>query len=619
MNSLNYSSYFTYKDKVSRSISWGHWFALLNIFLSLLIGCAYLYNTPSPSTALGTAYLIISWLGHFSFLVFVIYILIFFPMAFLCRSTKVYRIISIILTTALMTLLLVDVKLYQSIKMHLNISVIGLFFEQEGFSTGLNYNFLFIATPMLALIECYFSTIAWKNHYLHRFQKMTVLVTIAFTLAFLSTHIMHIWANAYKYVPITQQKSIFPAYYPMTANTFLKEHGLLTSYDTNSSNNQVERNNIQISSQKLHYPLNTIRVTPNEEPLNVILILINGISYEHMTNEYMPNLFKYASSHDSYIKNYLGNIEGMATIFEMIYGIPAHYMNTVQSEKYPPIIISEMLQQDYKISSFITGKTPNNAKQLANISSIRLKNVNSYANDTTTVFKAVEWITGTEWPTRPQFTTISLNSPKTLALDKNATILFTPQIDAPVVESNSITEENVTKLKNRYLNSVYNTDHQLGLLLEALNENKILKKSVLIITSSSGFDLSNYMINSKNEYRRNDHHVPLVIAWPDAVIPARISAISSAQDIAPTIAREVLHIQNNEDDYTTGTNLRELQNRAWVISGSKDQLNIISADQTTIFDKHGTATTYNDNQKETIPPNMSTLIKAMKLMNRFSN
>ena len=169
MNSINYSSYFTYKDEVSRSISWGHWFVLLNIFLALLIGCAYLYNAPTPSTGLGATYLIISWLGHFSFLVFIIYILIFFPLTFLCRSTRTYRVLSIILATVFMTVMLIDVKLYQAIKIHLNLSVLQIFFSQEGFSTGLNYNFLYITTPVVGFIEYLFSKLAWRNHYLHRY------------------------------------------------------------------------------------------------------------------------------------------------------------------------------------------------------------------------------------------------------------------------------------------------------------------------------------------------------------------------------------------------------------------------------------------------------------------
>ena len=74
---MQITNYFTYKDEVSRAISWGHYFLFLNIFLALLIGLGYIYDTPRPTTGLAFFYLIISWLGHFSSIVFIFYLIIF--------------------------------------------------------------------------------------------------------------------------------------------------------------------------------------------------------------------------------------------------------------------------------------------------------------------------------------------------------------------------------------------------------------------------------------------------------------------------------------------------------------------------------------------------------------
>lgn len=617
MNNINYSSFFTYKDEVSRSISWGHWFVLLNIFLALLIGCTYLYNAPSPSTQLGTAYLFISWLGHFSFLVFVIYILIFFPLTFLCRSTRTYKIVSIVLATIFMVILLIDVKLYQAIKIHLSVPMLGIFFTQEGFSTGLNYNFLYIATPIIAFIEYLFSKFAWRNHYLHKYQRITVFFTTIFILSFLATHIMHIWANAYRYVPITQQKSIFPAYYPMTANTFLKEHGLL-AYSGDNEGTQIERPASK-TSRKLKYPLNAMKVIPSENPYNVILITIDGLDYGHMTEDYTPNLDVFAKTHDSYIKNYLGDNSDATSNFEMMYGIPAEYMKTAMNEKTPPVIISEMLMQDYKISGFITTADNKADKQLASLTGLRTKNIKSFGSDAETVRNAANWIYSDEWNYRPQFTVIKLTDPATLNQNQDAQLSYVPQINGIIKPESLNSEKDGTALKNRYLNCLKNTDKMLGNILQAVSESGKSRKTVIIITSGQGFNLNRYYAKHGNRYSRDAHHVPLVISWPDAVIPARISAITSSQDIAPTIAHEILGIQNSEADYSTGANLREIQNRPWLISGNHDELYIIGHNQTTVFDKHEHAVTYSDDDSEAKPLNMTTLINARKMLNKFSN
>ncbi|MEF1219079.1 DUF3413 domain-containing protein, partial [Photobacterium damselae] len=65
-----------YKDKVSQLISWGHWFSFFNIIAAMLLGTRYIIHSEWPETILGQLYLVLSWVGHFGFLVFAIYILI---------------------------------------------------------------------------------------------------------------------------------------------------------------------------------------------------------------------------------------------------------------------------------------------------------------------------------------------------------------------------------------------------------------------------------------------------------------------------------------------------------------------------------------------------------------
>ena len=85
----------SYGERVSRLVSWGHWFAFFNIILAMLIGTSFIAQSPWPETFLGQAYLIISWIGHFSFLVFALYILILFPLTFIIPSRKLLRLISV--------------------------------------------------------------------------------------------------------------------------------------------------------------------------------------------------------------------------------------------------------------------------------------------------------------------------------------------------------------------------------------------------------------------------------------------------------------------------------------------------------------------------------------------
>ena len=95
-----------YREKVSQMVSWGHWFALFNILLSLVIGSRYLFIADWPTTLAGRIYSYVSIIGHFSFLVFATYLLILFPLTFIVGSQRLMRFLSVILATAGMTLLL---------------------------------------------------------------------------------------------------------------------------------------------------------------------------------------------------------------------------------------------------------------------------------------------------------------------------------------------------------------------------------------------------------------------------------------------------------------------------------------------------------------------------------
>lgn len=72
----------SYSDRVSRLVGWGHWFAFFNIIAAMLIGTRYITQSAWPETLLGQFYLAASWVGHFGFLVFALYLLVLFPLTF---------------------------------------------------------------------------------------------------------------------------------------------------------------------------------------------------------------------------------------------------------------------------------------------------------------------------------------------------------------------------------------------------------------------------------------------------------------------------------------------------------------------------------------------------------
>ncbi|QSA19400.1 DUF3413 domain-containing protein, partial [Vibrio furnissii] len=109
----------TYGERVSRLVGWGHWFAFFNIIAAMLIGTRYIAQSPWPDTFLGQFYLTLSWVGHFGFLVFALYLLILFPLTFLIPSRTLFRFVAVCFATFGLTVLLIDTQTYQTINLHL--------------------------------------------------------------------------------------------------------------------------------------------------------------------------------------------------------------------------------------------------------------------------------------------------------------------------------------------------------------------------------------------------------------------------------------------------------------------------------------------------------------------
>lgn len=104
-----------YREKVSQMISWGHWFTLFNIVLSLVLSSRYLFVFDWPNTLFGRIYAIVSWLGHFSFVIFACYLLIIFPITFIIGSQRLLRFLYTILSTTLLTFLIFDITFFRAI------------------------------------------------------------------------------------------------------------------------------------------------------------------------------------------------------------------------------------------------------------------------------------------------------------------------------------------------------------------------------------------------------------------------------------------------------------------------------------------------------------------------
>ncbi len=570
---FNFSRSYTYKEQTARSLTWGHHFLLLNILLAIFVGTAYVYAAPQSEGFLAFAYLILTLCGHMSFICCVIYLIAFFPLSFI-GNFRVYRIISVVLAVLLFTLLLVDVKLYLYVKVHLGLGVLRLIFTQLDFNTGLNYNFLFIAVPLLLVFELCFAKISTAYVYSYKGVKLIFIRALIalLTICFISSHCIHIWADAVRYQQVTVLKSAFPAHYPMTAKNFLESHGWLT-----------ERKGRHVSNFSFVYPLEPVETVENPRLMNTVTVLINGISQQDLNAADCPQLFALKGQAISFDNNYLPYTALEDNLFAASYGLPRQYRQAVQANRVLPVVLTEMFRQDYLIR-VLQSNCPK-AEQLPQpdgSTGLNPVHFSDFADNAAACSGAVELLDTLE-PGQRFSLTLLLND---LQKQQGA---------------------------GAFASALKRTDAAVGALIDALRASGRMQDTVIMVTAMAGRQQA--AAGNALHYDRARQRVPLLL-WLPGSGPQSISALSSPFDIAPTLGAQAVGISSAPSTYAIGYDLSALPQRDFIVSDSNDIM-LIGRTQTTIYLDDGQALIERASGSSAEHANLASLISAMRELNRF--
>lgn len=574
-NKPEISKVLSFREQVSRSNIWGHHFVFLNTILAIFIGSAYLYAAPDTGSFLGFVYLVTAWLGQMSFLGFLIYLIFFFPLSFM-GNFKNYRVLSVIAALLIHTVLLVDAKLFLAIKAHLSWGVFSLMIRDLDFNSGLNFRFLFIAIPVIALLQLLFSRLSNREIYRKQSRKNyfpAVLMGVV-SICFFVSHALHIWADATGYEKITVQRSVLPAHYPMTAKSFLSSHGFI-------SDNEEFANHMAIS-----YPLEAIESDPEDDPKNIIIVMVNGLSYADMDSESTPNLFALKKEFSSFENHYLPYEEADDNIFAASYGLPILYKESLLSKHTVPVTVAEMQHQEYQLRVFSSLNKKVLSQSIIPLAGAHKSSL-SYLPDDEQLFENA-------------LTFIKANSSSHHYIVSISTSRI---IEAQAEHSRSLK----TVIKKE--------DEMLGSFIGQLRDEGLLENTMVVITSSQGNLLRQ---NPDETYSKSAQHVPLIVMWPsDSLKGVSFKNISSHFDFAPTVGVEILGIQTPYSRYAIGSSLLRISDRDYFVTSKGSSLLLISKDAVTVYRKNGRAYIEKNGEKRVIQPNLETLIRAISELNRF--
>ncbi|HGT6527933.1 TPA: LPS biosynthesis-modulating metalloenzyme YejM [Escherichia coli] len=576
-----------YREKVSQMVSWGHWFALFNILLSLVIGSRYLFIADWPTTLAGRIYSYVSIIGHFSFLVFATYLLILFPLTFIVGSQRLMRFLSVILATAGMTLLLIDSEVFTRFHLHLNPIVWQLVINPDENEMARDWQLMFISVPVILLLELVFATWSWqKLRSLTRRRRFARPLAAFLFIAFIASHVVYIWADANFYRPITMQRANLPLSYPMTARRFLEKHGLLDAQEY--QRRLIEQGNPDAVS--VQYPLSELRYRDMGTGQNVLLITVDGLNYSRFEKQ-MPALAGFAEQNISFTRHMSSGNTTDNGIFGLFYGISPSYMDGILSTRTPAALITALNQQGYQLGLFSSDGFTSPLYRQALLSDFSMPSVRTQSDEQTAT-QWINWLGRYAQEDNRWFSWVSFNG-------------------------TNIDDSNQQAFARKYSRAAGNVDDQINRVLNALRDSGKLDNTVVIITAGRGIPLSEE--EGTFDWSHGHLQVPLVIHWPGT--PAqRINALTDHTDLMTTLMQRLLHVSTPASEYSQGQDLFNPQRRHyWVTAADNDTLAITTPKKTLVLNNNGKYRTYNlrGERVKDEKPQLSLLLQVLTDEKRF--
>ncbi|MCY9879500.1 DUF3413 domain-containing protein [Vibrio natriegens] len=591
----------SYGERVSRLVGWGHWFAFFNIVASMLIGTRYITQSPWPETLLGQFYLAISWVGHFGFLVFALYLLVLFPLTFVLPSRKLFRLVAVIFATVGQTILLIDTQAYQSINLHLTPVVWELLFSDDKSVLSSDLQHLFVVMPFIFLIQLALSEWVWRKQRKLSHKHVGRPLAILFFLSFMTSHLVYIWADAYFYNPITSQRANFPLSYPMTAKSFMEKHGLLDreEYLKRLAENQ---GNVEL----VNYPLEKLEFNRRVNKLNVLMISVNNLRADALNEQEMPNLYGFAQENQNF-RNHYSSSNDTYGAFGLFYGLPTSYASSIQAQGSSPVMLDVLKEQGYSFGLF-----SGNGFEDDLYSEIIFRNLNlaekldgqQAHTDKQSIADWNTWLV--ENAQQPWFSYIEVT-----AVDNFESIPSNTDEEMPASE----------RFKKAYEFAVKSADNTVASIINELKETHLLTNTVVIITSNHGSEFNETNTNSwgaNSNYSRYQLQVPMVIHWPGR-LAGDFTHSTSHLDLSVTLLQDMLGVSSNPYDYSSGRNLFDESRRRWILAGDSRELALITNTQTTVIDKFGNYKLYDKDYKRLRDdsPKMPVLMQGLTELQRF--
>ncbi|HFQ5228494.1 TPA: DUF3413 domain-containing protein [Vibrio vulnificus] len=599
------------------------WFILINALVLMLIASRYFAFLPEfPTDPLGITFILAGTWGQMTLLAALIGLVtiptLFLPKPF--RNGTQALIASLGVAT-----LFIDTIVFAQYRFHINAVVLELLMSGQIVSFPL-ITWLMVIGGVALLLAAQWWTIRWlENGAPVRALKLGRKFALLTFAALLATNAIHIWAAAHAYQPVTTVKRYLPLFYPATADKFMRKQGWVDE-------EALERQKALAFKRKndLNYPLAPLQTQPVEKPLNIMLLVVDSWRADTFNADNTPNMWKYAQS-GVVFNNHIATGNATRTgIFGLFYGIPGTYWHGFLANQQSPVLIDRLQALDYQLGIFTAAqlrKPEFNQTVFTKVENLRIGSRGNWPSELDADLTQ-DWLAWYDQrdKSKPTFSFLFYDAPHGYDFPAD----FEPKYEPMLKEVNYLKLNNdtdPTPFFNRYKTSVRYVDSMATKVLNKLKESGDLENTLVIITGDHGQEMNDNKLNfwgHNSNFTDAQVNVPFAIFGP-GVDPAKMQwsseALTSHQDVVPTLMKHYLGVINDVKDYSVGEDLLgDAVKRDWIISSNYSGYAIITEDnilevsgggQYQFMDK-------TNRQLKEQQPNFTYLQQALEQISRFS-
>ena len=504
------------------------------------------------------------------------------PWALAWPSRRWITRLAVFVYATLIALIVLDSLLWSQSRFHLNLLTLRILGWQSWFFVTSIFLIGLFFESMLAVWIWRWVSASRKRH--------GSRVGAACICAVLGSQLIHAWADATYYVPVTSVGTQLPVYKGFTAKGFFSRLGMV---DPEASRERAvaRRLSRQLdqghAGQVLHYPLHPLQCH-GKRAMNLLLIMADAMRSDMLQETTTPFLWRYAKEHASWFgQHFSGGNSSRMGVFSLFYGLPPGYWSNFESLQRSSVLIDELQRQNYQFGLFSSASMARpvalDRTAFANVAGLRSTAepaaAPAWKRDRNMTRAWFEWLRQRD-PNRPFFGFLFYDAGNARDYPPEMRTTEITAMGGMPAEGASASDQHMAD----YRKSIRFVDTQVEAVLEQLRASGLLTSTVVIVTSDHGeeFDESGQGLNDHGSgYTRYQLQVPMVVHWPGR--PAQgFDHRTSHFDVVPTLMQDLLGCSNPPGDYASGRNLYAAVNWDWLLAGSYYNYAVLEPDQITV-------------------------------------